>query len=562
MTCRTGSSVDTPRTFGCSGSTLSGRCLGGGGAVGEPPGGFGIVAFKEEAIAPQPEQVGEPIVADALCQTVFMGMHDSQDAQTADPKYALYLQNTYALDSGMGTRIIGRPGFVQTGTQLGDSGHRRVQGIYQFTKLDGTEYTCAIVGGKFYKYTWGTDTWTEDTPGSATISQTAGCYFTTFADVLIVSDGVNTPWQYDGSTDTVLTNCPVLYGPPRVYYAKLFGVKNSERSTIVWSIENDPTTGYEAGGYNDAWTLGQTDQDPIYVLIPSNEALYYLRSRSIGAVRGAVDADFQNSGTREGVSTSIGTKSPDGVCVGDNTAYFMDADNRIMALDLSSGRLDDKIWVKLQETYGGWDETKASLGRACFDPITGLALVGVVNDGDSECNRYVVIDTNTHEPQGIWQGWTSTAMATVKNASGQPVIMHGTANGYIYVHGLPDGSTWNDQNNTTDGGTLAISHDVKGSILGSTMYEEKRFLRWDILLWLETANALTLQYATQRGTPTAQTKSLSAPASAREYHISAGINGAGRWIVPEITHSNGSEKFGLERWCIQAVPYSVEPDVP
>lgn len=117
--------------------------------------------------------------AEALCQTVFLGMHDSQDPQTADPKYAKYLQNVYSLDSQMGTRIVGRPGFIQTGTQLGSGGNRRVQGIYQFTKIDGTEYTVAIVGGKFYKYTWGTDTWTEDTPGAATISTSATCYFTT-----------------------------------------------------------------------------------------------------------------------------------------------------------------------------------------------------------------------------------------------------------------------------------------------------------------------------------------------------------------------------------------------
>lgn len=502
--------------------------------------------------------------AEALCQTVFLGMHDSQDPQTADPKYAKYLQNVYSLDSQMGTRIVGRPGFIQTGTQLGSGGNRRVQGIYQFTKIDGTEYTVAIVGGKFYKYTWGTDTWTEDTPGAATISTSATCYFTTFADVLIVSDGTNTPWKYDGTTDTVLSNAPVIYGQPVVYYAKLFGIKNTERSTIVWSEENDPTIGYEAGGYNNAWTLGQTNQDPLYALIPSNEALYYLRPRSTGAVRGAVDADFQNSGTREGISTTVGTKSPNGIAIGHDTAVFMDAENRVQALDIASGRLDSTIWPKLRETIPDWDETQTGDSRACFDPITGLILVGAVADGSSECDRYVAVDAQTYEVQGIWQGWTSTAMAVVKNASGVPVIMHGTSNGYIYVHGLPTGSTWNDQNNSADGGTAAISHDVKGSILGSTMYEEKLFLRWDVLLWLEAANtsSLSLSYTTQRGTPSAQTKSASLSAYPGEYHISVGLQGNGRWIVPRITHSSGSERFGLERWCVQAVPYSTEPDVP
>lgn len=574
--CRSGTAVRKRKRFGCAGTAVSGRCVGekedcaGGEAEAEESGGIGVtsgeggIGFPEPGPITAEEETGEPVPVESLCQVVFLGMHDSLDPQTTDPRYARYMQNVYSLDSRMGTRIVGRPGFVQTGTQLGGAGARRVQGIYQFTKINGTEYTVAIVGGKFYTYNWGTDTWTEDTPGAATISTTATCYFTTFADVLVVSDGTNTPWKWDGTNDTVLSNAPVIYGQPVVYYAKLFGIKNTERSTIVWSEENDPTTGYEAGGYNNAWTLGQTEQEPLFVLIPSNEALFYLRARSIGAIRGAVNDDFINSATREGISTSIGSKSPNGIAIGQETACFMDSDNQVHTLNITSGNLDTNIWPKLRETISGWDETQTGDSRAVYDPTTGLFLVGAVADGGTECNRYVAIDSETYEVQGVWTGWTSTAMAVVKNASGQPVIMHGTENGYIYVHGLPSGSTWNDQNNATDGGTAAIAHEVKGSILGSSMFQEKRFHRWDVLIWLETANSssLSLSYRTQRGTATAQTKSASLASYPNEYHISVGLLGAGRWIEPRITHSSGSERFGLERWCVQATPYSVEPDVP
>ena len=99
------------------------------------------------------------------------------------------------------------------------------------------------MGGKFYTYNWGTDVFTEVvtaanfTTASITLSSTAKCYAVTMADKMVVTDGVNTPWMWDGTTGasglTKLTNCPVLYGRPTVYYAKLFGIKNTERSTMV-----------------------------------------------------------------------------------------------------------------------------------------------------------------------------------------------------------------------------------------------------------------------------------------------------------------------------------------
>jgi len=531
--------------------------MGRGGAVGAS--GFGIQQFRPYT---EGQKEWKPVGFETQCQHAFRGMRDSEDPQTADPTFAKLIQNAYPLNSATGARVVGRPGFVQAGAQLGASETRRVQGIGQYTKLDGTEYTVCVVGGKFYKYTWGTTTWTEVTLENATVSTTAPVYFVTMADVLVVSDGVNKPWTWNGTTDTELTNAPVLYGQPTVYYAKLFGIKNIERSTIVWSEEADPTEGYEAGGYNNAWTLGQTDQDRLTAVLGTNEALFYWRPRSLGAIRGMVDVDFVNSGTREGVSATVGTASPGGVVVGGDDVYFMDADNRVHSLSLSGGRLDTNVWKSLRETRAGWDATKADKSLAVYDPQTNLALVGAVASGGTECNRYVAVDIASGEIAGIWQGWTSTALGVVKNASGQPVVMHGTANGYVYVHGLPDGSVWNDQSSTADGGTAAIAHVVTGAFLGAHMYQAKKFVRWDVNLYLETAATLAFSYKTSRGTPTAQNKSVTASVYPREHHASVGLLGDGRWILPTITHQSGSERFGLNRWCVTSVLYGAEPEIP
>jgi len=133
------------------------------------------------------------------------------------------------------------------------------------------------------------------------VSTSARIYSCVLADQIIFSDGVNTPFMWSGAAFTVLANCPVLYGQPRIHYAKLFGIKAVKRNTIVWSEENDPTIGYEAGIYNNGWELVQTRAEGLHALFATNEALYYFRERTIGAIRGEVTPDFRSDGM--GLST-------------------------------------------------------------------------------------------------------------------------------------------------------------------------------------------------------------------------------------------------------------------
>lgn len=562
MTCRAKNrpAIAELPPAGCSGSPFSEACVEKTPASVSSVGPTNLVEMT--GLLKDPPDLGEPVATERMCQTMFRGMKDTADPQASNPEYAKLIQNCYPIFARDGSRIVGRPGLSQAGAQLGSGGTRRVQGIYQFTKLDGTEYTIAIVGGQFYTYNWGTDTWTEDAPSAATISTTATCYFVTMGDKVVISDGTNNPWTWDGTDDVVLSNSPVLYGQPTVYYAKLFGIKNTERSTIVWSEEADPTTGYEAGGYNNAWTLGQTDQEALYAIRGTNEALYYWRARSTGAIRGKVDADFVNSGTREGVSQTVGSVSVDGIIEAGDSIFFFDADHRLHSLSISGGRITP-LWEDLRETLSDWDETQLGDSRAVHYTPADHVLIGAVQDGSTECDEFVAVNLQTNDISGLWNGFTCTAAAMVKNASGQPVLMHGSANGYLYDHGLPTGSQWTDALNATDGGTTAIEHIVEGATIGHDIYVERKFDRWDVSLWLETAATLTMSYTTTRGSPTGQTPSqITASAYPREHHTSLGIDAAGRWIRPKITHQTGVERFGLERWCVRSALYGDEPTVP
>lgn len=540
---------------GCSvePSKLAAKCL-----TAQGPGGFAIDGLLPQLEHPLKAEEIMPIPAEHLVQAAFRGMRDSLDPTTADPSLAILIQNLYPIDTEMGAALVGRPGFDQAGAQLGAGAD--VQGIYQYTELDGTEHTIAVCNGKLYELTWG-GSWADKSSGQPTTSTSAACYFVTMANKVIVSDGTNVPWTWDGTNFVALSNCPVLFGQPVVYYAKLFGIKNTERSAIVWSEENDPATGYEAGGYNNSWTLGQTDQEALYGLAATNENLFYFRARSIGSISGAVTTDFTNTGTREGVHETVGTMSPDAIVFSENKIYFLSADARPYVLDTRRQKVDP-LWQDLRETIPNYDATKLGVSIGVNHLETEMVLLGVVDTG-SDVDTYIAIDARRDQIAGLWTGFDCTAMAMVKDASGVPRLMHGSTNGYVYHHDRPTGSTWNDQANAADGGTVAISHAIEGSPLGYTIEIQKFFCRLDVSFRQTTTQTMAASYTTNKGASTPQNiTSTYTGGSTVERHVAIGLEGYGRWARPKITHSSGVERFGILSWKLRAFPFGDEAGIP
>jgi hypothetical protein len=303
---------------------------------------------------------------------------DSLDPTTAGPSLLRDAQNLFPEQTDIGTAWIGRPGFQTTGDAPLGSSTRKAQGYHELVKLNGTRYRIAVHEGVFYTYDWTSDTYTSHSAGMPTLSTAALVAMVTFADNVVVSDGVNPPFMWDGTTWTLLSDCPVLYGKPWVYYDQLFGIKATERSTIVWSEVNDPTIGYEAGGYNNAWTLGQSDQDPLTAGVGMNELMYVWRGRSITSILGTPGPDFSTQGTREGISETVGTMSPFAVVVFDRSVYFLDADGRPQRLRVGYG-LDTSPPV-----WAGCIVFSAQLSRpslpycvGAYDQQTQLVVFGV-----------------------------------------------------------------------------------------------------------------------------------------------------------------------------------------
>lgn len=515
----------------------------------------------------------------------FTGMRDSLDPTSTLPNKATLLQNVYPVDPARASAVVGRPGCQQLGSQLGTAGVRTAQLIHQFTKLSGTEFTIIICGGKLYTVNWTTRVIAEAvnaatfTAAVITLSTTARCRAVTVADKVLISDGVNTPFLWDGTTNgglTKLSNSPVIYGKPTVYYAKVFDVKNTERRTIVWSEENDATTGYEAGGYNNAWTLGQTNQEALYGVIGTNEALYYFRARSIGAVSGAVTTDFRTTGTREAVSETSGTTSPDSLVYHERRVFYLDADLRPHVVIPGEGAVP--IWEDAAETVALLDRDYAASALGFYDPTTKLVFFGVVGPGSTVPSMLLVYNPGTSVPEfvGVWRGFSFNAAAVVKNLDGNPVLLHIDENGYAYDHGTPTGTLWSDALNA---GTAPIEHVVQPGYMGYDVEAAKTFD--ELNTNVRTTTTLTnvrIDYQTPRGPSTTQTTTLSSSTSRWDYmtwgtslwtgssldqHLAVGLNAVDvRWIRPRFLHSASGEQFGLTKLRVSGRLTNDTPGLP
>lgn len=514
----------------------------------------------------------------------FRGMRDSLDPTSADPHLARLLQNCYPLDpTREDSAVVGRPGCQQAGSQLGATGKRTGQLVYQFTKRDGTQYTVAIVGGQgIYTFNWSTRAWSQVvtvanlTTASITLSETARVYAVTFTDKMVISDGVNKPFMWDGTSGagglTSLTNAPVVYGQPVVYYAKLFGIKSTERSTIVWSEENTPNTGYEAGGFNNAWTLSQTDSQGIYALKATNEALYVFRARSITAITGAVSSTFSTSGVRESVSETIGTTSPAAVVEYERSIYFPDAFGRPQVVQPGLGVLDPPLWRDVRETVTGIDLTQLAAADGWYDPETRLVCLSYVEIGQSSNSASITIAPQTNQPVAVFRGFTFDRAGIVYDASLRQVVMH-LSGGYAYDHGTETGTLWDDALNAA---TQPITHVVQSTALGMDTAVSKQWERLDLSFRAQSDMTLTVDYDTTHGTSTAQSTTLAGQlarwdigvwdtsywsGSSLELHSALGWNGFGRWLAWRVSHAVIGEQFGLLLGTVTARALTAAPEV-
>ena len=517
-------------------------------------------------------------------QSALVGMRDSADPSLSVPDRCLAITNMYPLDPELGGGVIGRPGIQNIGGLIISSGYG--QGLHQFTKKDGTEYTVAFAKGKFFTYNWATGVWTDQgTGGGLSADPAVRVFCVTFHDLLIVNpnDGVNKPWSWSGAASNSLTNASLAVGLPAVYYAKLFFVKWADRTTIIWSEEGQENTGYEAAGYNNAWSLQQTqDQGQIYALVGMNDALYYWRENSIGYVSGAVNSDFRSTGTRAGVSQTVGTKSPGAIVVHDQEIYFLDRAGRPHVLSVGGGVTP--LWQDMAATLTTVQVSSLTTAIGLDYVPAKLVLFALPETGAGTTYPTLVISVNTTTkafagtmrfPGTGSDGYMRIiAAAIMKDGNNtNPTWVSINGNGYAYQHGDPQGTIWADALVAAEGGTTPIRHTVTGPAWGYDSKSPKRFDRMDVALVIPTdLTTVNVGLATPSGSRGLNIVSLGgglwdiglwdvmawAPEGA-EYHFAVGLDEYGRWGRPTITHASGSERLWLTNWSVSGF---IEPDEP
>jgi hypothetical protein len=348
------------------------------------------------------------------------GMDDRLDAPDRSPNDAFVIKDGYARD-GM---LWPRPGISQMGSTTG-----RTQLMYQFittrSTAEAVSQTIAIVSGELYVYNWSTKAWTKKlatadfTSAGITFAVASNyqIFAATYNGYLILHDSVHVPFQWDGTPNgglTNLANAPIAFGRPTVYYAKLFFILNSDQTTIRWSEENDATTGYVAGGFNNTWTLTQTISEPLTNIIGTNEGLYYFRQSGIGVIRGSVTPDFTTTGVHDAVSHEVGAGGFRAATYYNGYIWFSDIQQRPWRFPLG-GELEP-IWKAFSRMF-----TEVE-GSSVSSPTTTLYWANPFNIGEFQ-GLAPAVGNAFHNSFAPWRnqdfmlynyyGWTTGSASSV-----------------------------------------------------------------------------------------------------------------------------------------------------
>jgi len=290
-------------------------------------------------------------------QRAFVGMDDVTIGNRTQGR-EIHIQNMLPSDRTQPSSLVPRPGLTSMTIASAPEGQTSAVGTF-IADASSARLDFAVMGGQIYSSANGSDTLTlvVTTANLTTNSITlAGIneivYWVEFNGTVVFNDETNQPFAWDGASGagglTLLSNAPATcVGKPTVYYAKVFFIK--EENVLVWSEENDSNLGYEAGGYNNAWTVGQTSGEDILAIEGTNDALWYWRPHGIGIIAGRVTPDFQTTGVHDAVSSTVGgTKGS--VAYYNDRMWWVDSTGRPFMAHVSGGELVP-LWKRLRRFF-------------------------------------------------------------------------------------------------------------------------------------------------------------------------------------------------------------------
>jgi hypothetical protein len=503
-----------------------------------------------------------------------------------------YGENLYPADPVVADDLVGRPGRWRTNLDyaiapIPSTGIRAIQAVGQLT-LPFVQWTVAVVDGKFYWYQWNNDTWHGGPlPGvltglGITLDADAAVDLVQLRTGLLVSDGVNIPWMWDGlgflaGNVTKLTNCPPILSP-RVRGGRLFGIKADDPTKMVWSEVDQPNVGYEAGGYNNVWQVTQSNPNKLTALDADNAGLTLLRRRSATRVYGDDPQEFTTGNAEDTLDQRVGVASSRAVVPIERGLMVLDGDLKGQWL-VPGAEAATPVWHGLGATIA----TMAKEARSDLDqPLeflseraigvdwspAGLVLFAVPsfsNDpqywdpsGTIPESWVMVYDVRPAVPRavGVWRGLGNIrSMAIVRrdtSPESNEYLMFG-ADGEIFVLGDPSENHKNDARNAPGAAAQAIRHVFETRPLGYSTSTEKHFDRVDLLGAAPTQQTLSLEVLAPDLDAPPQTVVIPAATRKRDVKVEAGVEARGRYGTVRLTHQTLDEEFSLSALSLSAV---------
>ncbi len=235
-----------------------------------------------------------------------------------------------------------------------------IKGAYQFLESGITPIYIAAAANKVYSIEVGGTAWETIQPTGWNNSSALTCDFTSLLGMLIVSDGKNTPFKWDGTTATALTNMPKA-----AYLAELRGrIFAAGIGTDPIALRachvGDPTIWDETDVTKNAFLVYPGGDGAITSITTIEDIILIGKKYSLHALVGTTIHDFQVIP----VDTTIGIGSHWTVKHIRGAAFFVSSEGEIYSIEAGarperlSGLIQD---VVRQVNISRIDEARAAV---------------------------------------------------------------------------------------------------------------------------------------------------------------------------------------------------------
>ena len=324
--------------------------------------------------------------------------------------------------------------------------------------------------------------------------------FETCANYMVAFSGLDTPWKYDGTAVTTLSNAPVDGKMPVLHKEQLFVVPVSDPSALYWSEILDP----EVWPVVNFWPIKEGDGDKITNLQKFLGELIIFKGRSIHSLRGTSLSDFR----LDEIDGAVGCVGPRAAAVHKHYIYFISDEGLMTFNGMKSTNLSQEIMPVLWDTIN-----KEHLEKAVVGVWGGLVWFALPEGTSTTNNLVLMFDPRDGSSGSFWpmRGINISCMAKFDDGKSTRLFT-GDFGGYV-----------NEQNiGNTDFGTPINAFWVSKAFDFKVAASEKKARKIFVEDSPNTTNVVTVEASADGGTFNGLTY-RTADRKMREYSFNSGV---------------------------------------